>query len=373
MMSRETKVLVYGASGYTGKLVAECLAQRDLPFIAAGRNADKLAKGMEIVKQRHGASFDFEIATPEHSIEALAALFESVEVVINTVGPFMQLGWEVVEACLQSNCHYMDTTGEQDWVKAIADKYGQAFEDKGLLLAPANAYMWSAGALAAEVVLETEGVDSLDIAYQIDNGIPSEASSMSFMRMVTKPEGQLYLEQGEYKSWPWDQCYSITFPHRVRPYLALPWGGAGEPIWFKNDDRVRNCSVLTAFGDPAITGVMQLIEVFKEKSKGKTIDECEEITNQMGMDISTGEPEKDRLDVQRSVIVCHGQGRQVTKTFVMNLSAPYQWTGQVTAESAERILNGQLKQAGFRSAPQAFGHRELLERFHELGYCSLPE
>ena len=79
------------------------------------------------------------------------------------------------------------------------------------------------------------------------------------------------------------------------------------------------------------------------------------------------------MDVQRSVIVCHGQGRQVTKTFVMNLSAPYTWTGDICAEGAERLLNGQLKKPGYQSAAQAFGHRELLETFHERGYCNLPE
>jgi len=57
----------------------------------------------------------------------------------------------------------------------------------------------------------------------------------------------------------------------------------------------------------------------------------------------------------------------------MNLSAPYTWTGEVSAEAAERLLNGQLKKAGYQSAAQAFGHRELLETFHKMGYCNLPE
>ena len=88
--------------------------------------------------------------------------------------------------------------------------------------------------------------------------------------------------------------------------------------------------------------------------------------------MATGEPPKDSVDVQRSVIVCGGQGRQVTTQFVMNLSAPYSWTGEIGAEAAERLLKGRLRKAGFQSAAQAFGHRELLGVFHKLGYCSLP-
>ena len=144
----------------------------------------------------------------------------------------MQIAWPVVQAALQANCHYLDTTGEQDWSLAIKEEYGQAFADKGLLLSPACSYMWTAGALAAEAVLETKGVDSIDLAYQIDHGLPSEASTKSFLRMVCNESSQYYLELNELKAWPNDEIYQISVPHRNRVYRALPWGGACEPIWF---------------------------------------------------------------------------------------------------------------------------------------------
>ena len=75
--------------------------------------------------------------------------------VINVAGPFMQVGWPIVKAALDAGCHYLDTTGEQDWTMAVRDQYGNAFAEKGLLLNPANSYMWAAGAIAAEIVLET--------------------------------------------------------------------------------------------------------------------------------------------------------------------------------------------------------------------------
>ncbi|NNJ65790.1 MAG: saccharopine dehydrogenase, partial [Xanthomonadales bacterium] len=49
------------------------------------------------------------------------------------------------------------------------------------------------------------------------------------------------------------------------------------------------------------------------------------------------------------------------------------WTGEVCAEAAQRLLNGQLKRAGFQSAARAFGHRELLEAFHPDDFCNLPD
>ena len=55
-MSSERKVLVYGASGYTGKIIAECLAQRNIPFYMAGRTQSRLEEALKIVEERHGAA-----------------------------------------------------------------------------------------------------------------------------------------------------------------------------------------------------------------------------------------------------------------------------------------------------------------------------
>lgn len=368
------KVLIYGASGYTGKLVAEALAQRGIPFYFAGRTRARLEAALETVRQRRGGPVDAEIVVADSTKEALLPLFRQVDVVINVAGPFMQVAWPVVEAALEAGCHYLDTTGEQDWVIAIGAKYGAAFAAKGKLMAPATSFMWSAGAMAAEVVLENREVDSLDILYQIDNGLPSVASTQSFLRMVCNETSQFYLEHKEYKPWPNDVAWDVFVPYRNARLRAHPWGGACEPVWYKDDPRVRNCKVLTAIGEHMIDPIISAIKGFNAASAGLTREQREAVTNQMAGQLAAGEPPKDDVDVQRGVIVVYGQGRRVTTKYVMNLSAAYTWTGEVCADGAQRLLNGQLKKTGFQSAPQAFGHRELITTFHALGYCSaLPD
>jgi hypothetical protein len=371
-MTKEPKILIYGASGYTGKLVAESLAQRGIPFYFTGRTLSRLKSALDVVRERHNGPVDAEIYVASNNLDELVPLFEKVDVVINVAGPFMQVAWPIVEACLQANCHYLDTTGEQDWTIAIQKKYGQAFADEGLLLSPANSYMWAAGALAGEVVLETEGVDSLDIVYQIDNALPSEASTKSFLRMQGNAGSQYFLERGEFVAWPHDQAFPVTIPHLAQPKLALSWGGGCEPVWFEMDPRVSNCKVLTAFGDEIVNNVVDVVKKYSEMSKGMTQDEKEALTNQLGDEMTSEEPPKDDRDIHRTVIVCRGQGRQVATSFELSLCAPYTFTGEICAEAAERILTGQLKKAGFQSAAVAFGHRELLESFHKLGYSNLP-
>ncbi len=372
-MSSEFQVLIYGGSGYTGKLVAESLAQRDIPFYLAGRNQERLEKALDVVKQRHDSEVNARIVTANNTVGELRPLFDNVSVVINVSGPFMQLGWPIVEAALQSGCHYLDTTGEQDWTAAIQKKYGQAFAEKGLLLCPACSYMWSAGAIAAEVVLETDGVDSLDILYQIENALPSEASTKSFLRMVCNDVSQYFLNQNELEAWPNDKMIQAVAPNHNYTLSALPWGGGCEPIWYKDDPRVRNCSVITAGEESLMVAVLEAVRAFNDQAAHLPQEEREAWTNAMGDEMGSGEPPKDDIDVQRGIISCKGQGRQVTTEFVMNLSAPYSWTGDLCAEAAQRLINGQLKNCGFQSSAKAFGHRELLQTFHERGYCNLPD
>lgn len=132
-MSTTKKVLIYGASGYTGKLIAEALAGRGIPFLFAGRTRERLEAGLKIVEERFGGPVDAEIVVSSNATEELLPILQDVDVLINVSGPFMQIGWPIVEAALQAGCHYVDTTGEQDWTNAIKEKYGQAFADKGAL------------------------------------------------------------------------------------------------------------------------------------------------------------------------------------------------------------------------------------------------
>lgn len=374
-MSHDRKVIVYGGSGYTGKIIAESLARRRLPFFLAGRNRARLERALDTVRERLGRDawkLDAEIVVAENTTAALLPHFRQCRIVINVAGPFMQLGWPVVDAALQAGCHYLDTTGEQDWVRDIAAEYGPKFAAIDRLMAPATAFMWTSGALAAEVVLEDPEIDTLDILYQVDNALPSEASTKSFLRMVCNPTSQFYLEQNEYKAWPNDVAHDVFVPYRHAKMRAHPWGGACEPVWLKG--RVRNCKVLTIVGDHLIDGILQAIRAFNAQSAGLDRAGKEALTNAIGDQINTGEPPKDDVDVQRGVIVVYGQGRTKTTRYVMNLSAAYSWTGELAAECSRLILDGALRKAGFQSAATAFDHRQLIRTFNALGYCSaLPD
>ena len=359
-------VVIYGASGYTGKLIAFHLAEEKIPFTAAGRDQARLQEQMAAVPECHG--HDYDCAATGNTKEELAELFQGSQIVYNVVGPFMQLCEPVVQACLEAGCHYFDTTGETDWMMFIRDKYGEAFREKGLVLAPAVSYMWTAGLLAAEMALEHPGVDSLDILYLADSET-SVASTKSFLRMCTHP--QHYLERNELKMWPYATAYDVVAPDHHSTYKALPWSGGGETVWYEQDERVNNCTTLVAFKNREIfAAILGVLVEFEEKYREMPPEEWEEVTNQIGGAITTEEPGRENPDLNRHITSVVGRGNTGGVRVILRGNSPYLQTGALAAEACRRTLLGKIRSTGFVSPAAVFGARELAAALSERGYLA---
>lgn len=121
-MGREFDVIVYGATGYTGKLVAEYLAQRDPAprWAMAGRSLTKL----EAARTEVGAPADTPLIVADaDDPSALKAMCGRTRVVLTTVGPYQLYGEPLVAACAHTGTGYVDLCGEPAWMRAMIDKY----------------------------------------------------------------------------------------------------------------------------------------------------------------------------------------------------------------------------------------------------------
>lgn len=121
-MDREFDVIVYGATGYTGKLVAEYLAQRDPAprWAMAGRSLTKL----EAARAEVGAPADTPLIVADaEDPSALKAMCGRTKVVLTTVGPYQLYGEPLVAACAHTGTGYVDLCGEPAWMRAMIDKY----------------------------------------------------------------------------------------------------------------------------------------------------------------------------------------------------------------------------------------------------------
>ncbi len=121
--SREFDVVVYGASGFTGRLVAEYLVARyagRLKWAMAGRDAAKLAA----VRDEIGAPADTPLLVADASApQSLDALAARTRVVITTVGPYQLYGSELVAACARAGTDYVDLCGEPAWMRTMIDAH----------------------------------------------------------------------------------------------------------------------------------------------------------------------------------------------------------------------------------------------------------
>ncbi|MGC9538866.1 saccharopine dehydrogenase family protein [Streptomyces sp. UG1] len=357
-------VVLYGASGYTGKLVARQLAARGIPFVAAGRNGNRLKAELGALPELDEASY--EIAEVSADEAALTELLRDRKVVYNTVGPFMQLGEPVVRAALAAGCHYLDSTGEQDWMLHTQRAFGRQFAERDLLLIPALSMMWASGNLVAELCLETPGVDSLDILYVPRGSTPSVGSTLSFLRMCCQP--QYRLVDNELVQWPAATSFQATSPGIHRTLDCLPWSGGGEPVWFAEDERVRHCETLVSFGDPnAMAAVLNLTREFADKYAHLPAEEQEAATNNWGHQMAASEPPRDDANISRTIVSCQGRGLTGGVSAVLWGNCGYDQTGVIAAGAIERLLRERHRAVGFVSPAHAFGARPLLSEWSEAG------
>lgn len=117
--SREYDIVVFGATGFTGQLVADYLAENapvDLRWALAGRSSRKLEVVRARLISKHQAESVDVIEADSTDAAAMRRLAERTRVVATTVGPFMEYGAELVGACAASGTDYADITGEPEFV-----------------------------------------------------------------------------------------------------------------------------------------------------------------------------------------------------------------------------------------------------------------
>ncbi len=131
--SSKFDIVVYGATGFTGQLVAEYLAthyrnDKQLKWAMAGRSLDKLAK----VRDAIGAPADTPLIVADAGDPAsLKAMIDQTRSVVTTVGPYLLYGNELLAACVASGTDYFDLCGEVPWMRRMIDAHQATAERSG--------------------------------------------------------------------------------------------------------------------------------------------------------------------------------------------------------------------------------------------------
>ena len=128
-MSKKYKIVIFGATGFTGELCARFMSERysDVSIAIAGRSKEKLEK----IKNKHNLGFPI-IVADAFDVDALNKMCGDTEVVLSTAGPYHKYGSDLLGACIKNNCHYVDITGESFWIKDMIEKHHLDAAKKGL-------------------------------------------------------------------------------------------------------------------------------------------------------------------------------------------------------------------------------------------------
>jgi len=136
-MAKDLDIVVYGATGFTGRLCVKYLSEnaKDLKWAIAGRDLIKLSQ----VAIRFSPTTETLEADGDDE-KALDAITSRTKVVISTAGPFHRYGSKLVASCVKNSTHYVDITGETFWIKEMIDKHHAEAVSKGIRIIPSCGY-----------------------------------------------------------------------------------------------------------------------------------------------------------------------------------------------------------------------------------------
>jgi short subunit dehydrogenase-like uncharacterized protein len=346
----EQRVLVYGATGFTGRLVVDELRRRGVAPVLGGRRRAALE---ELAESLGEASL--RVADAERP-ESLEALFDGVGVVVNCAGPFLRLGEPVLRAAIEAGAHYLDTTGEQAWMARAMDLLGADAERRGVTAILAHAFEFAIGDCVARIAVEaTPGAESVEVATRVEGFGTSRGTKKSALDVLLRPA--LAVVNGRRREEaPFAQQVGVRFPDEDEVRLALSFGG-GEvlsvPSFAPSVRTVRTYLVLPAAARLALPWLARAGSALLGSRVRRVLERR--------IDRMAEGPGDERRDqpwwVMARVRAPGGQGVRVTASGYDSYGA----SAVIAAVGAQWLLAGRAKRAGVVTTAQALDPRAFLD------------
>ncbi len=336
-------LLVYGANGYTGRLVAERARREGLRPVLAGRDRARL--------QALARPDDLPVAVAAvDDPRALAEALSGIEVVLNCAGPFAETAEPLAAACLRAGAHYLDVTGELTVFAALRQADAEARRAGCMLLPGVGFDVVPTDALAAALAERLPGAARLHLAFLALGGL-SRGSLRTMWRALL--EGGAACRAGRIVRRPLGALVrDVDFGRGPRRCVALPFGdlltahhatGIAEiTCWGPLPRGLRWPLRLAALGAPLLaTGP---VERFVERAIARRPDGPDADERARGRAFAWGRIE-------------HADGRALEAR--LRLPEAYEFTALSAVAAARAALAGRAR-PGFQTPSTAFGARFVL-------------
>jgi len=352
------RVVLFGATGYTGELTARAMVKRGMKPVLAARRRD----AVEALAAELGG---LEAAIADVSKPAsIRALVEKGDTLVTTVGPFARWGDAALDAAIDAGAHYIDSTGEPPFVRKVFEQGGPRAEQSGTVAMTAMGYDWAPGNLTGALALsEADGAVAIRIGYFATGeglGGMSGGTRASLMGTLTEPsfqfrDGSLVTERGAKKihSFPVESRQRQGISVGTSEAFSLPrvYPGLRDVEvylgWFGRQSRAMQGFSAVGSAVTKVPGV-----------RAATTKAVERLVK-----TSTGGPDSEARRSGGSIFVAEALndgGNVIARVQTEGISG-YEFTGLILAWAAEATAAGEAAQAG----AGAFGPVEAfgLDRF----------
>jgi short subunit dehydrogenase-like uncharacterized protein len=176
-VNASTRVLVYGATGHTGRFVVDELVRRGLTPVLAGRSAERLAAA----ERRHPGLDLREVGLDDP--DRLRRAIAGVGAVVNCAGPFLDTATVLARAAVASGAHYLDVSAEQPAVQGLYRGLDGPARDAGVAVVPAMAFFGGLADLLVTAALDGEKrADEVEVAIGLDHWWPTGGTRVTGAR-----------------------------------------------------------------------------------------------------------------------------------------------------------------------------------------------
>lgn len=301
-------LMIYGATGYTGRMAAEHAKQLGLNLVIAGRNAERLA------------SLAAELDVPHRVFAADASQLQGIDVLLNFAGPFAHTAEPLMRACMASGTDYLDITAEIN-VYRLAEQLGAGAD---VMLMPGVGWdVVPTDCLAMHVARRVPQPQSLKIALQVP-GAMSRGSALSVGEIIGA--GVMARIDGELLATPDAQSQLLDFGDGPALCAPLSFG-----------------DLVTAWHSSAIPNIAMFVHI-----TGEAFPEGD-------LSLLPDGPTQAQRDAHRARAVAEVTGIDgtVARSVIETVNG-YSYTPLAAVEAARRVLGGE-RRPGFETPAKLFG------------------
>ncbi len=338
-------ILLYGAYGYTGRLIAEELKKQGQQAVLAGRREEPLRKMAEEYGWEYQA---FDLSDQE----VLDKNLYQVPLVIHAAGPFIHTAQPMIDACLRTQTHYLDITGEVP-VFELAAAYDDQARAAGVVVMPGTGFDVVPTDCAARYLKDQlPEANDLQLAFASAGGGFSRGTALTMVENlgkggVIRRDGQIINVKDAYEG------RTIPFMDKDRFAMTIPWG-----------------DVSTAYHTTGIPNVKVFMsthpKTFKRLRRMRFLNwllKTELVKSRIRKRIEQGPAGPDAEDRQNSNMYIWGQATAPdgsTNSVQLKTPSGYALTAMASVHIAKRVLNHELE-AGFHTPAGAFGADLIME------------